>query len=268
MFLACCVEAAEQVHHTHRMKRPKRSPDNSPSRHAVITNSISAAAAYDPPRGLFPPSRRSSGIQRWLIVGALLFGPAMASAQPRAARDPDWPCQQIKVPEMSLASVWSGPVVDLADTSWSNDPIVADLVDKIAPRRELLDRAQTLIHTFAQDAGERKPSQLLKILAGAFNVLNRERDSVMAGLDRFGGRQKELAAQIRGDNEKLRALQTATTPDAKAIEEMTQRVKWEVELFQDRRQALTYACDVPGEVEQRLFALAHLIGQECQCSSQ
>jgi hypothetical protein len=43
---------------------------------------------------------------------------------------------------------------------------------------------------------------------------------------------------------------------------MTQQVTWEVEVFQDRRQALTYACEVPGKIEQRLFTLAHQIQAE------
>jgi hypothetical protein len=103
---------------------------------------------------------------------------------------------------------------------------------------------------------------LLQVLVGLFNVLDQERDSVMSGLDRFGVRQKELAAEIRGDNEKLRALQADSTSDPKAVQQLTQQVTWEVEVFQDRRQALSYACDVPGKIEQRLFALAHQIQQE------
>ncbi len=45
---------------------------------------------------------------------------------------------------------------------------------------------------------------------------------------------------------------------------MVQRVTWEAEVFQDRRQVLSYACDVPGKIEQRLFGLARTIQQELQ----
>ena len=194
-------------------------------------------------------------------MGALL-APTLCFAQPRAARDPDWPCQQIKVPDLSVAAVWSGPAVDPGDTTWKDNPAVADLVAKLAPRREPIDHAQSLVHDFAQRAGDRKQAQLLQLLVGLLDVLNKERDSVMTGLDRFGGRQKELAAQIRADNEKLRALQTDSTSDPKAVEQMTQQVMWEAEVLQDRRQALSYACDVPGKIEQRMFTLARQIQQE------
>ncbi|WP_428540962.1 hypothetical protein [Rhodopila sp.] len=196
------------------------------------------------------------------IVAAVLLAPMPCLAQPPGARDPDWPCQQIKVPELSIAAVWSGPTIDAGDAAWKNDPAIADLVEKLAPRREPVEHAQAMVHEFAQHAGDRKQPRLLLVLAGLFDVLGQERDSVMAGLDRFGARQKVLAAEIRADNEKLRALQTASTSDPNAVQQMTQQVTWEAEVFQDRRQALTYACDVPGKIEQRLFTLAHQIQQE------
>jgi hypothetical protein len=199
---------------------------------------------------------------RPVFIAAMLLVPTLCLAQPRGARDPDWPCQQIKVPELSIAAVWSGPAVDPGDTAWKDNPSVVDLVEKLAPRREPIDHAQSLVHDFAQHAGDQKQTQLLQVLVGLFNVLNQERDSVMTGLDRFGGRQKELAAEIRSDNEKLRGLQTDSTSDPKTVQQMTQKVTWEAEVFQDRRQALSYTCDVPGKIEQRLFALARQIQQE------
>ena len=95
-------------------------------------------------------------------------------------------------------------------------------------------------------------------------MLDDERSTVISGLDRFGIRQKELAAGIRDDNAKLRQLQADTAADAGELNQMVQRVTWEAEVFQDRRQALSYACDVPGKIEQRLFALARTIQQELQ----
>lgn len=193
-----------------------------------------------------------------LLVAALSVS-AVAGA---AVRDPDWPCQQIKVPELSLAAVWSGPPVDPQLTAWQDDPQVADLARTLASRRTPIDHAQGLVHEFAQHEAARKQPRLLALLAGVFNVLDTERDSVMAGLDRFGGRQKELAAEIRSDNEQLHALQAAPASNPDAVQQMAQRLIWEVELFQDRRQAISYACDVPAKIEQRLFALAHQIQQE------
>jgi hypothetical protein len=199
---------------------------------------------------------------RAAIIGSALLTPMLALAQPPNKRDPNWPCQQIKVFDISLASIWSGPAVDPADVGWKNNAPVADLVEKLAPRRQPMEQAQAALHAFAQQAGPDRQRQLLQVLVGLFAVLDQERGSVIAGLDRFGSRQKELAAEIRADNEKLRGLQNDPNADPKAVQEMTQKVTWEVEVFQDRRQAISYACEVPGKIEQRLFALARQIQQE------
>ena len=199
-----------------------------------------------------------------VALGGALFVAVAAEAAPPGPRDPDWPCQQIKVPVLSLAAVWTGPPVDPQQIDWQHDQAVADLVHEIAQRREPVVRAQDKIHAFAQQAKEQKGQKLLALVAGLFSVLDDERSTVISGLDRFGVRQKELAAGIRDDNAKLRQLQADSAADAGELNQMVQRVTWEAEVFQDRRQVLSYACDVPGKIEQRLFALARTIQQELQ----
>jgi hypothetical protein len=206
---------------------------------------------------------RSTHVAAVVLCGAQLLG-SPSSAAPPGSRDPDWPCQQIKVPELSLAAVWSGPPMDPQQIDWQHDQTVADLVHLIAQRRVPLAQAQDAVHALAQLANEQKPEKLLALMAGLFSVLDQERGAVVAGLDRFGVRQKELAAGIREDNDKLRQMQADPTADAGAVNQMVQRVTWEAEVFQDRRQALSYACDVPGKIEHRLFALARTIQQDLQ----
>jgi hypothetical protein len=195
---------------------------------------------------------------RMLIAAAVLLTASGANAAPRAA-DPDWPCQQIKVPEVSIAAVWSGPEIDPNGHDWRGDPAVTDLVQRIAPRREPIEQAELLIRDFARGAGDRRNARLQDLLVGLFATLGDERASVIAGLDRFGQRQKELALQVRSDNEKLRALQADPAADPALVAQATQQVTWDVEVFQDRRQAISAACAVPGKIEQRLFALARSI---------
>jgi hypothetical protein len=174
-------------------------------------------------------------------------------------RDPDWPCQQIKVPHLSLAAVWSGAAPDVQAGDWRQDPQLTDLVQSMVQRRVPVDQMQAKIREFAAQAGDQKAPKLLLALSVAFELLDDERSSVIDGLDRFGARQKELAAELRQDAAKLRAMQAAPSSDAGEVDQLEQRVTWEGRVFQDRRQALGYACDVPGKIEQRLFAIARTI---------
>jgi hypothetical protein len=138
---------------------------------------------------------------------------------------------------------------------------VAELAHRLAQRRIPIDQASTEIHAFAEQAGAQKQQRVLALLVGLFSVLNQERQSVIAGLDRFGHRQKELAETLRADNDKLTAMHQDSGADPASMNKLTQQVTWEMNVFQDRREAIGYACDVPGAIEQRLFALARTIQQ-------
>jgi len=207
-------------------------------------------------------------MSRRFTCGALLalFAASVAAAHaaPPGPRDPDWPCQQIKVPQLSLASVWSGPPVGRQQIDWRQDQPVVDLAHELSQRRIPIEQAKDRISGFAQQAGEQRQPKLLALLVALFSVLDEERGAVMAGLDRFGARQKELAAAIRDDNEKLRSLQANPSADQGEVNRMVQQVTWDAEVFRDRRQALSYACDVPARIEQRLYALAQAIQQDLQ----
>ena len=116
-----------------------------------------------------------------------------ALADPGAAatrRDPDWPCQQIKVPTISAAAVWSGPSLEGLGP-WSADEEVADLVARLAARRTPLDEAQKLIDAFSEKAGAEKRSRLLLLFAGVFEELNKQREEVIGGLARVAHRQTD-----------------------------------------------------------------------------
>jgi hypothetical protein len=209
---------------------------------------------------MFLPPRHSIAV----LTLAATFAAATDSAAPPGPRDPDWPCQQIKVPRISLAAIWSGPPLDEQGKNWRQDQQVVDLAHELAQRRVPIEQAQDRIRTFAQQAGEQRQAKLLDLIAGLFSVLDDERGAVMVGLDRFGVRQKELATAVRDDNEKLRTLQANPAADAAELNRMVQQVTWDAEVFRDRRQSLSYACDVPGKIEQRLFALARIIQELLQ----
>jgi hypothetical protein len=203
-------------------------------------------------------------MSRRILAAGLAFGVTLGAAAAAPSRDPDWPCQQIKVPQLSLAAIWSGPPLDAHQDDWRQDQQVVELIHDVTQRRVPIEQAQADIRAFAARAGDQKQAQLLRLLAGLFTLLNDERSTVVAGLDRSGARQKELAARLRSDNEKLRSMQADHAADAGEVNQMTQRTTWEAQVFQDRRQALSYACDVPGKIEQRLFALARTIQEVLQ----
>ncbi len=59
--------------------------------------------------------------------------------------------------------------------------------------------------------------------------------------------------------EKIGRLQDSPTPDQPQIEELGRQIEWGRRIFEDRRKTMSYACEVPVEIEQRLFALSRAI---------
>jgi hypothetical protein len=195
-----------------------------------------------------------------LVLLAFVLGCAWGTKAIAAdPRFPDWPCVQIKVPEISVAAVWSGPSIDDVGDAWQIDPARRDLVGRLAARRTTLEAAQRAIaETITGNAAERQQKAKL-IFAGLFATLNEERRQVMAGIERFFRRQKALAEQTRSEIAELRELQDANAGDQSKIAELADRVAWDTRIFDEQRKTISYACEVPVLIEQRLFALARMV---------
>jgi hypothetical protein len=191
---------------------------------------------------------------------ALLVDPARA-ADPR---NPDWPCVQVKVPEMSPAAVWAGPPFDDVGDTWQNDPKIKDLVARLAARRTPLEDAQKLAAEFlsADPAHKKENGRLL--FAGLFDTLSHLRSDVINGIERYTRRQREFAARIRSETLALRELQDKPDAEPKQVEERADQLQWDTRIFEDRRRTINYVCEVPVVIEQRLFALGRSIQQEME----
>jgi hypothetical protein len=198
-------------------------------------------------------------------MGALLAMTASVefglAADPRY---PDWPCVQAKVPEISLAAVWAGPPLDDVSNKWKEDAKVTALVTKLAARRTPLEEAQKAITEYLAGTTTEKTMTGKLLFAGLFDTLNAQRSSVMNGLERVTRKQRQAADKIRSDTLALQALQGASPPDQPRIDELGNQLVWETRIFEDRRRVITFVCDVPTAIDQRLFALGRTIQQEME----
>jgi hypothetical protein len=199
-----------------------------------------------------------------IITGALL---ALAvSTQCGFAADPrypDWPCAQAKVPEISVAAVWAGPSLDDVQDKWKDDATNSALVAKLAARRTPLKEAEKDIKDFLAGSPDKITSGKL-LFSGLFDTLNAQRSAVLMGLERVARKQREAAEKIRSDTIDLQRLQGASPPDQTKIDELSNQLLWETRIFEDRRRVVKYVCEVPTEIDKRLFALGRGIQQELE----
>jgi hypothetical protein len=180
-----------------------------------------------------------------LAIAAIIWLAVHHTAMAADPRFPDWPCAQIKVPEISAAAVWSGPSIDDVGTAWETDPIITNLVARVAARRTPLDEAEAAISNFiAGDAADRRQKAKL-LFAGLLATLNQERSQVMNGLERFSRQQAAFANRIRLEIAELRELQDAPGQNQSKRDELANRIDWDTRIFEDRRKTISYACEVP-----------------------
>jgi hypothetical protein len=186
---------------------------------------------------------------RLRLVGlfvAVAVAPAQAGGPP--VKDPDWPCHQAKIADFPLASVWDGPPVATSD-GWRDDPVIADLAAQMSQRRVPLDEVKASLATLAASGAKPKVAQAF---AAAFDDLVRQRAEVIAGLDRFGRKQREMAERLRAENE---AAHKGPEPDAQAL----QKLEWDLRVFEDRRRTASYVCEAPQAIETRIGEIAKLV---------
>ncbi len=198
-----------------------------------------------------------------LITMATLLLAATVTAHAADPRYPDWPCVQAKVPEISIPAVWAGPAIDDVASTWKDDADVVALVERLASRRIPLAQAQQAVTDFLARSRDKTKSGKL-IFAGLFDSLNAQRSAVLNGLERVMRKQREAVDKIRTDTTALQAAQGATSPDQTKIDELNNQLLWEARIFDDRRRVVTFVCEVPTIIDQRLFALSRTIQQEME----
>ncbi len=184
------------------------------------------------------------------------------AAQGAGSTDPNWPCVQRKVPEITAGIVWSGPKINEEDGSWKKDPALKDLVQKLAQRRLSLDDAKQEVGRFAGSLTVQKTPTLTLLFTGLLQTISRERRDVMSGIERYAKRQHALAGRINDARHGLAALlkkDTLSDEEVKRRDALEEKLSWDTRIFDERQQSLTYVCEAPVLLEQRLFALGRTI---------
>lgn len=199
------------------------------------------------------------GLARGLLVVAMLAPGTNAGA---ATSDPDWPCVQRKVPQLSLGQVWNGPDLPPSAKDWSDDASISALVEDVAARRLPLGDAQKKIRDFAESLpAEQLATKMAMLMQGLFDHMDAERSHVIAGISRYAHRQLEMAADLRKQASDVDALRAKPDADPDEVERRTDQLNFATRIFTERAQSLTYVCDVPTIIEQRLYQLAKTVSE-------
>ena len=194
----------------------------------------------------------------------MLVCAAAGAALAASNKDPDWPCIQRKVPELSLGQIWNGPELPASSATGRRTRPSPTLVEGVAARRVPIAEAQKrdprLCRRLARQTRSKEPHG--EAGQGLFDHMNAERSQVISGMARYARNQLELAARLRKEASEVDALRAKPDADANEIAARTDRLTWETRVFEERVQSLTYVCEVPTLIEQRLYALAKTVAED------
>lgn len=193
-----------------------------------------------------------------LAASALILTSGCCAAAPAPRDQGDWPCRQIKVPELSVAAFWTGPSIAEGGQRWRDDAEVSDLAARLAARRTPMDVAEKLIADFARAVGDKRSERLTVLFAALYEKLGGERAQVIAGLERFARTQKDSAERVRREMEELRQAQDSRA-DMDKLQQLSQHLQWDLRVFDERQKTVSFVCESPALIEQRLGALARAI---------
>ncbi|MER9184305.1 hypothetical protein [Mesorhizobium sp. M0767] len=169
---------------------------------------------------------------------------------------------QRKVPQLSLGQIWSGPDLPSAAKDWLKDPTISALIEEVAARRMPIAEAQKKIRDFAASLpAEQLAPKMAMMVQGMFDHLDAERWQVISGISRYAHKQLEMAAALRKEASDVDALRAKPDADPEEIDRRTEQLKFATRIFNERVQSLTYVCEVPTLIEQRLYQLSKAVSE-------
>lgn len=200
--------------------------------------------------------------RRLLVIAALAALSMAPEVRSAANTDPDWPCIQRKVPELSIGQVWNGGELSETAKDWDKDPRLADLAAELIKRANPIEEARKQIADYIASLPEDQIHEKLgQLFMGVFDKINIERGQIISGIARYAERQRQLADDLRKRAAQIDKMRTATDTNPSELARQDQQLTWETRIFEERVQSLTYVCEVPTLIEQRLYTLSKIINE-------
>ena len=203
------------------------------------------------------------------VALACLIASAPATAQPAAPED--WPCVQVLVPEVSVATLWPVPLDPAEIEGWREDRELRVLAERFAALEDgdaaAREAAEAALDGFVASTPEDEREARLGRLAGAaVELVNERRGDYIDGIRRFTRGQIALAGEIEAA---LNALAdaggagTGATVGADAIAlsradsgagrgDAEDALRWQERLYDQRERQVRALCERPVRLEETL----------------
>lgn len=177
--------------------------------------------------------------------------------------DPEWPCIQRLIVEVSPAVMWPVPIDETIADNWKKDKQMRVLSERLGDLEEFSDDERALIAEFATNLpDDNKEARLSELVSGIVTVTNRVRRDYIRGIKRYTRQQIAISGQIEDSLNRLSTLEDDNS-DAGNTErnEITETLRWHERVYDQREQAIGLLCEQPVELEQQLSDVLRDVAQ-------
>ena len=193
-----------------------------------------------------------------ILILIIFFSSNRAYAQPPGQTvNPDWPCVQVYIEELSWGSIWTGPALNENSSKWGDDEKLSSLAEKIMKRNTKENEGIKELKKYIKK--NNSPEQLTKLFHALFdttNIIWKKRNEKLLN---FGKRQRLTSEKISTKLGKIKKLSKDYESNKDEIQKLEQENFWDVRRFEDRRALSDSLCEQPRFYEKRLGTYSNII---------
>ena len=170
--------------------------------------------------------------------------------------DPEWPCVQRLINEVSPAVMWPVPVEEGMEDAYRQDAQIRALAEQLGDVGTFTDTHRQSIAEFADSVPEAEREQKLTVLAtGVVDVSNRIRKDYIRGIKRYTRQQIAISQQIENTLNELSLLEGGknnANSSGQSRQEIEETLRWHERVYDQRERNIQLLCEAPVELEQQL----------------
>ena len=184
-----------------------------------------------------------------LIVALFATGTGIAQEV-----DPEWPCVQRLILEVSPAVMWPVPVEEGTATAYRQDAQLRALAEQLGDIETFTDAHRQSIAEYANSLPDAQREEKLTLLAsGVVDVSNRIRKDYISGIKRYTRQQIAIAGQIENTLNELSLLEDGNISAAgQSRQEIEETLRWHERVYDQRERVMQLLCEEPVELEELL----------------
>ena len=171
--------------------------------------------------------------------------------------DPDWPCIQVLVPQISAASIWDGPSVDDVEKTELYEEPSRELVFAVVEKHEPLTDTDLDNYVNQFSAEQRNPS-LTYLFGALLKRFNDKRRQQISTIKRYTRTQIKSAEEIENLMDQKAEFENQQV-SSEQLDELESKLHWQKRMFKEREQAFNYLCELPQEIAQQAGEAARTI---------